>query len=375
VTGEQIIDEGTDFEQHRRYLSAVAYRLLGSLADAEDAVQDAWLRWQSTDRSKILEPRAYLTTVVTRICYDQLGSARARREAYFGEWLPEPSISTVERQPGPEDAASLGESVSYAMLAVMEQLTPAERVAFVLHDVFAVGFGEIAEALGRTPESVRQLASRARRRVREGTSGTSVAWAESEAWPQSAEAEAAAEADSAASAAEGDSAATSASAAGSRLGHPWRRLDRPEHRKVVAAFAAASLNGDISGLMAVLDPDVVWHSDGGGIVKAGAQPVRTADRVARLVSGLTRWLDPESGLQMHETLVNGAPGLVIIDKTGAAMGVMAFVIVDDRIVEAYAVVNPEKLGRVAGGAVSAYLPRREAAGSRGGEQGQTSAGE
>jgi RNA polymerase sigma-70 factor (ECF subfamily) len=350
VTGEQIIDEGADFEQHRRYLSAVAYRLLGSLADAEDAVQDAWLRWQAMDRSTVLEPRAYLTTVVTRICYDQLGSARARRESYFGEWLPEPSISTVERQPGPEDAASLGESVSYAMLAVMEQLSPAERVAFVLHDVFAVGFGEIAEALGRTPESVRQLASRGRRRVREGTSGTSVAWADAETWPQS-------DTDSTASA-EADS------AAGSRVGHPWRRLERPEHRKVVAAFAAASLTGDISGLMAVLDPDVIWHSDGGGIVKAGAQPVRTADRVARLVSGLTRWLHPESGLQMRDTLVNGAPGLVIIDKTGAAMGVMAFVIVDDRIVEAYTMVNPEKLGNVAGGAVSAYLPRREASGRR-----------
>lgn len=345
VTGEQTIDEGTDFEQHRRYLSAVAYRLLGSLADAEDAVQDAWLRWQSTDRSAVQEPRAFLTTVVTRICYDQLGSARARREAYFGEWLPEPSISAVDRQPGPEDAASLGESVSYAMLAVMEQLSPAERVAFVLHDVFAVGFGEIAEALGRTPESVRQLASRARRRVREGTSGASVSWAEPEAW------------------ADADQDATADAAAGSGPSdRPWRRLDRPEHRKVVAAFAAASLTGDISGLMAVLDPDVVWHSDGGGIVRAGAQPVFTADRVARLVSGLTRWLDPESGLEMREAEVNGAPGLVLVDKTGAAMGVMAFEIADGRIVEAYAVVNPEKLGRVAGGAVSTYLPRREVPG-------------
>ena len=345
VTGEQRIDEGTDFEQHRRYLSAVAYRLLGSLADAEDAVQDAWLRWRGTDRSAVHEPRAFLTTVVTRICYDQLGSARARREAYFGEWLPEPSISAVDRQPGPEDAAALGESVSYAMLAVMEQLSPAERVAFVLHDVFAVGFGEIAEALGRTPESVRQLASRARRRVREGTSGTSTSWPDSEAWTQ-------AEAD-----------ATADSTDGSHSGdRPWRRLDRPEHRKVVAAFAAASLTGDISGLMAVLDPEVVWHSDGGGIVRAGAQPVLTAQRVARLVSGITRWLDPESGLEMREARVNGAPGLVLIDKTGAAMGVMAFEIVDGRIVEAYAMVNPEKLGRVAGGAVSSYLPRREVPG-------------
>ncbi len=388
MTGDQIVDEGTDFEEHRRYLSAVAYRLLGSLADAEDAVQDAWLRWQGTDRSAVQEPRAFLTTVVTRICYDQLGSARARREAYFGEWLPEPSLASVEGAPSPEDVATLGESVSYAMLAVMEQLAPAERVAFVLHDVFGVGFGEIAEALGRTPESVRQLASRARRRVREGTSGTSMAWADTDqetatqetgtqgsgtpgAGRQGTGTQGSGTQGTGTSAPAGatvSGGAETEAASGSRAGgRPWRRLDRAEHRKVVAAFAAASLHGDLPGLMAVLDPDVVWHSDGGGIVRAGSQPVRTAERVAKLVSGLTRWLDPQSGLQLHEAAVNGGPGLVIIDKTGAAMGVIAFEVVDGLIVEAYAVVNPEKLGRVAGGAVSEYLPRRDAPVRRGGE--------
>ncbi|MGH3415077.1 MAG: sigma-70 family RNA polymerase sigma factor, partial [Actinocrinis sp.] len=201
MTGGQVLDEGTDFEQHRRYLSAVAYRLLGSLADAEDAVQDAWLRWRSADRSTVKDARAYLTTVVTRICYDQLGSARARREAYYGEWLPEPSLDEALT---PEDVATLGESVSYAVLAVMEQLNPAERVAFVLHDVFGVGFDEIAESLGRSSESTRQLASRARRRVR-GFAGQDTL---------------------------------------ERSFRP-RPADRAQHRKAVEAFAAATLRGDI----------------------------------------------------------------------------------------------------------------------------------
>jgi RNA polymerase sigma-70 factor (ECF subfamily) len=316
----QILDEGTDFEEHRRYLSAVAYRLLGSLADAEDAVQDAWLRWRSADRSAVRDPRAFLTTVVTRICYDQLGSARARREAYYGEWLPEPllgpGIGGVVGGAGgsgagvqdPQELAALGESVSYAVLAVMEQLSPAERVAFVLHDVFAVGFEEIAEALGRTPESARQLASRGRRRVRERTA--------------------------------------------------QRTVDRAEHLKAVKAFAAATVNGDIPGLMAVLHPDVVWHSDGGGVVRAGLRPVVTADRVARLVAGLSRYFGPETSPAFVPAEVNGAPGLVLLDGDGAAMGVVTFEVADGRITEAYAVVNPEKLARVAGGAVSPHLPRR-----------------
>jgi len=318
MTEEQVLDEGADFEEHRRYLASVAYRLLGSLADAEDAVQDAWLRWQSTDRSAVREPRAFLTTVVTRICYDQLGSARARREAYYGEWLPEPVVAGAAGSAvalgdatgrDPEELATLGESVSYAVLAVMEQLSPAERVAFVLHDVFAVGFEEVAATLGRSPEAVRQLASRGRRRVKEHTA--------------------------------------------------QRTVDRAEHVKAVAAFTAATVHGDIPGLMAVLDPEVVWHSDGGGIVRAGVRPVIGADRVARLVGGLAgKWAPPEFGVTYRQVEVNGAAGVAILDRDGAAMGVICFEVVDGRITAAYAVVNPEKLERVAGGAVSPHLPRR-----------------
>ncbi|GJF28517.1 RNA polymerase sigma24 factor [Kitasatospora sp. NE20-6] len=280
------------FEAQRRYLGAVAYRLLGSLADAQDVLQEAWLRWQGVDRAGVDDPRAYLTTVVTRLCYDQLGSARARREAYFGEWLPEPVVSTDAT---PDELAELGESVSLAVLAVMEQLSPAERAAFVLHDVFSVGFDEIATTLDRTPQAARQLASRARRRVREG----------------------------------------------GRRG----TVDPAEHRQAVTAFAAATARGDLQALLAVLDPDVVWHSDGGGVVSAGARPVYGADKVSRLVAGLvTRWYTPESSYA--HVLVNGEPGLLFLSAPDRIAGVMAFTVTDGRIAETYVVVNPEKLSHL-----------------------------
>ena len=341
------LDEGVEFERHRRYLSAVAYRLLGSLADAEDAVQDAWLRWQSVDHSAVRDPRAFLTTVVTRICYDLLGSARVQREAYFGEWLPEPSIAADgASSQSPEDAATLGESVSYAMLAVMEQLSPAERVAFVLHDVFAVEFDEIATVLDRTPEAVRQLASRGRRRVREHEqrrTGRRVR-----------------------NGSTGDgSAAGDEPGDGTEAGYyaPERTVHRAEHRiehrKAVAAFAAACRHGDLPGLMLVLDPDVVWHSDGGGIVRAGTQPVVGAEKVTRVLAGVAdRWIGPMADLEMQLTEVNGEAGLLVLDGSGAAAGVVAFEVADGRVTHVYAVVNPEKLRRVADGVVSSYLPRR-----------------
>ncbi|MFE2720981.1 RNA polymerase sigma factor SigJ [Kitasatospora sp. NPDC059327] len=283
------------FEANRRYLGSVAYRLLGSFSDAEDVLQEAWLRWRSADRSGVADPRAFLTTVVTRLCYDQLGSARARREAYFGEWLPEPAVSYQDTPASPAELAELGESVSLALLAVLEQLTPAERAAFVLHDVFAVGFDEIAASLDRSPDAARQLASRARRRVKEG---------------------------------------------GRRA-----TAEPAEHRQAVAAFAAATARGDIEGLLAVLDPDVVWHSDGGGVVSAGARPVHGADKVSRLVAGLVaKWFTP--GMEIEPATVNGEPGLLWLDTEGAVGGVLAFTVADGRITEAYVVVNPEKLTRV-----------------------------
>ncbi|MFJ9605327.1 RNA polymerase sigma factor SigJ [Kitasatospora sp. NPDC101176] len=291
------VDRAPDaFEANRRYLGSVAYRLLGSFTDAEDVLQDAWLRWRAADRTAVHDPRAFLTTVVTRLCYDQLGSARARREAYYGEWLPEPSVSYASAPDSPADLAERGESVSLALLTVLEQLTPAERAAFVLHDVFAVGFDEIAASLDRTPDATRQLASRARRRVRDG---------------------------------------------GRRTG-----ADPAEHRQAVEAFAAATARGDLQALLEVLDPDVVWHADGGGIVRAAARPVLGAWNVARLVVGLvTKWSTPDHGFGFAQ--VNGEPGIVWYEKaTGTVGGVVALDVADGRITQAYVVVNPEKLGHI-----------------------------
>ncbi|MFJ8430571.1 RNA polymerase sigma factor SigJ [Kitasatospora sp. NPDC094019] len=289
ATGRTVPDA---FEANRRYLGSVAYRMLGSFTDAEDVLQEAWLRWRAADRDGVADPRAYLSTVVTRLCYDQLGSARARRESYFGEWLPEPSVSYQSGPASPADLAELGESVSLALLAVLEQLTPAERAAFVLHDVFGVGFDEIAASLDRSPDAARQLASRARRRVKDG---------------------------------------------GRRA-----TADPAEHRQAVEAFAAATARGDIEGLLAVLDPEVVWHSDGGGIVTAGARPVFGADKVSRLVAGLVaKWGTPDTVIEY--ALVNGEPGLVWYLEPGVVGGVIGFTVADGRITSAYTVVNPEKL--------------------------------
>ncbi|WP_081952115.1 RNA polymerase sigma factor SigJ [Kitasatospora phosalacinea] len=281
------------FQAERRYLGAVAYRLLGSVADAEDVLQDAWLRWQSADRTGVTDPRAYLTTVVTRLCYDQLGSARARREAYVGEWLPEPVLSDAAGSPA--EVAELGEQVSVAMLAVMEQLTPAERAAFVLHDVFAVGFDEIAPALDRSPEAARQLASRARRRVRDGGRRAAV--------------------------------------------------DPAEHHRVVSAFTAAASGGDLATLVSMLDPEVVWHADGGGVVNAVRRPVRGALHVARLLRKLTtRVVDEQHPLV--PAVVNGEAGAVWYSAPGTVGGVLAFTVENGLVTAAYVMVNPEKLGHL-----------------------------
>ena len=283
------------FEAHRRYLRAVAYRLLGSFSDADDAVQDTWLRWTNVDQSQVADARAYLTKIITRLCYDALGSARARRETYYGEWLPEPAVTDEHT---PEAEAMLGESVSLALLAMFEQLTPAQRAAFVLHDVFGLGFEEIGAALERSPESVRQLASRARRDV--------------------------------------------------QLRSPQRTVDESTHRKAVAAFAAAASGADLAALMGVLAPDVVWHSDGGGLVTAGVRPIVGADRVGRLAIGLSeRWLIPAEGIITRVATVNGELGLAFYHPTGEPFGVLAFTVVDGLIAEVHAMVNPEKLGGVA----------------------------
>ncbi|MFI6906390.1 RNA polymerase sigma factor SigJ [Nonomuraea sp. NPDC050394] len=279
-----------DFEEHRSHLWAVAYRLLGSVADADDAVQETWLRWRQADQAAVTGPRAYLTTVVSRICYDQLGSARARRESYIGPWLPEP----VVEEPGPEDRATMDESVGMALLAVQERLSPAERTSLVLHDVFAMPYEEIAGILGRSPGAVRQLAARGRLRVRDYA--------------------------------------------------PRRSLDRGEQAAAVRAFATAATTGDLRALVAVLDPDVVWRADGGGMVGAALVPVVGAEKVARVVMGLVeRWF---TGMTAHLREVNGGPGFVIVDEGDIVDTVMSFTVSDGRITEVDVVRNPDKLGHV-----------------------------
>ncbi|MBD3007071.1 RNA polymerase sigma factor SigJ [Streptomyces sp. 5-10] len=280
--------ELTAFEQQRDRLWAVAYRITGSVADADDAVQETWLRWQALPADEVADPRAYLTTVVSRICYDLLGSARVRRERYVGPWLPEPVVTAD----GPEDRVTLDESVGLALLTVLERLTPAERTAFILHDVFSVPFPEIAEVVGRSPESVRQLASRARKRVR-------------------AEA-------------------------------PRRSVDREEHRRAVDAFLQAVMGGDLDGLLEILDPEVVWRSDGGGKVAAARVPVLGDEKVARFAQRLARAFDPATML-VHHRDVNGAPGLVLVDSAGGQAVVFAFSVHHGRITEIDAVINPDKL--------------------------------
>ena len=282
-------------ESERRGLLGLAYRMLGTVADAEDAVQETYVRWyRMTDeeRAAIRNPGAWLTRVASRVCLDMLGSARARRESYVGEWLPEPvpgeSAIAASAPLDPLDRVTLDDSVSTALLVVLESLTPAERVAFVLHDVFGVPFAEIAEAVGRTPDAARQLASQARRRVRERRAGAAT---------------------------------------------------REEHDAVARAFAAATSTGDLAALVAILDPDVVLRADGGGLVSAARRPVLGADRVARFLLGLPHLL-PEA--QVGPTVTaDGLAFLVTVD--GRADSVMTLEVSGGRVTGVYIVRNPHKL--------------------------------
>jgi RNA polymerase sigma-70 factor (ECF subfamily) len=279
------------FADARPRLLRLAYSQLGDLAEAEDVVQEAWLRLERTDAASIDDLDAWLTTVVGRLALDALRSARVRRETYVGPWLPEPLVASDADDPA--DRVTLDESVSYALLALLEQLSPAERTAFVLHDVFDVAFGEVAEVVGRTPEAVRQLASRARRHVAEQ--------------------------------------------------RPRFEASPEQHDRAVRAFAQAVADGDLEGLVAVLDPEVVWTSDGGGRAIASRRPVSGADRVARGWVALRRKESIEPTATPIE--LNGRLGLMIAGTDGNR-SVLAFTVDDGRITRIDVVRNPEKLRRV-----------------------------
>jgi RNA polymerase sigma-70 factor (ECF subfamily) len=287
---------GEEFEALRPRLLRLAYSQLGSLAEAEDVVQEAWLRLQRSDRSAIEDLRAWLTTVVGRLGLDALGSARARREQYVGPWLPDPLVDARAADGDPADRVTLDESVSLALLFVLERLTPAERTAFILHDVFAYSFEEIAAVVGRTPQAARQLASRARRHVVEQRP---------------------------------------------------RQSGTPEQQaRLVRAFAAAAGGGDIEALLDVLDPDVVMRSDGGGRARAARKPLVGADRVSRALSALARTSLGDVELAFVD--VNGLPGLLATDGETGAVSVVAFTVDGERITTIHIQRNPDKLRHLDG---------------------------
>ncbi|MGI5162072.1 RNA polymerase sigma factor SigJ [Microbispora sp. CA-102843] len=283
----------------RRRLINLAYRLLGSLADAEDVVQETYVRWYAMSRERqeaVESPGGWLTTVASRICLDLLGSARARRERYVGEWIPEPlpePAEWIDGRPGgatvdPADRVTLDESVSMAFLVVLDSMTPAERVAFVLHDVFRYSFAEVAEIVGRTPAACRQLASSARRRIRDSQApATPVA----------------------------------------------RRAG------IVRDFKQAWEAKDIDALIGLLAPDATATGDGGGLAGAALHPVEGAEQIARFFADRASAVH---GVTILECAVNGQPGL-IAQQDGVTVSVMAFDVAGDRITHIWAVLNPDKL--------------------------------
>ena len=279
----------TQFEEQRPRLRAVAYRMLGSPTDADDAVQEAWLRLGRSDADAIGNLSGWLTTVVARVALDMLKARKRRREDYVGSWVPEPVVDVDPVDGDPAQQAELADAVGLALLVVLENLAPNERLAFVLHDMFAVPFGEIAAILGSTPDAARQMASRARRRVR---------------------------------------------------GAPVVDPDRSRQRELVDAFLAAARQGDFDALVSVLDPDVVFHHDAGGGRNA-REAVVGADNVARMALDRGR---PFVGLA-RPAIVNGAAG-VIVTAGERLIGVCGITVSDGRIAELDLVTDPEKLQRV-----------------------------
>jgi RNA polymerase sigma-70 factor (ECF subfamily) len=283
MAGEQMLSRG--FEEHRDHLWGVAYRMLGSLSDADDALQEAWLRMSRSDLAEVENLAGWMTTVVARVSLNLLRARRGRREEPLESRLPDPILSSAGGT-DPEQEALLADSVGLAMLVVLDRLAPAERVAFVLHDMFAVPFEELAAITGRTPTAARQLASRARRRVR---------------------------------------------------GAPTPDRDRARQRAVVDAFAAAAQRGDFEALVGVLDPDVVLRSDGGAarpeesVIVRGVRAV--ADR-ARLFAPLTAYARP--------VLVNGAIGAIVVTDQGP-FALLGFTVSGGRITEIDVLADPDRL--------------------------------
>jgi RNA polymerase sigma-70 factor (ECF subfamily) len=276
-------DAAASFDPLRPKLVRVAYRMLGSVADAEDAVQDAFIRWMRADRAAVREPEAFLRRTVTRLCLDQLKSARRRRETYVGPWLPEPVIDDEEDE---------AEDVTLPLMLALERLSPLERAAFLLHDVFGVGFEEVAATIERDPAACRQLAARARSHVREA--------------------------------------------------RPRYQMERQRGLDLAAAFFHASRSGDMRALGEMLAADVSMHADGGGKRPAVGKPVMGFEAVMRVQTSLVTYFSKSRSTLLRTVFVNGLPGFISRESDGEIQ-TTALDVVDGRIVAIYVVRNPDKL--------------------------------
>jgi RNA polymerase sigma-70 factor, ECF subfamily len=293
------------FEPHRRRLLGLAYRMLGSMADAEDAVQDAYLRWHAADRDNVSDPRAFLMTTTTRICLDMLTSARARREEYVGPWLPEPVLDTAAL--APDSRTELAEDLSIALLLMLDRLSPLERAAFLLHDVFDFSFREVATTLERSEAACRKLATRARTHVRELRPRGAIA-------PKARPSE----------------------------------ID-PKHARLMSAFAAATQSGDLDALKQMLATDARIVTDGGGKVRSALEVIEGADRAAQFLVDVTRkrpdaWW--RADFRPRFAIINGLPG-ILIDSSEGPVQTTAFEIEGDVVQALYVVRNPDKLRHLA----------------------------
>ncbi|MBB5926169.1 RNA polymerase sigma-70 factor [Streptomyces echinatus] len=293
-----IADSATDvFEEHRPLLMGVAYRMLGRVADAEDVVQDAWLRWYQADRAEVREPRAYLVRITTRLAIDRLRQVQARGETYVGPWLPEPYLTEfADTAPDTEERAVLADTVSVAVLVVLESLSPLERAVFVLREAFGYPYAEIAALLDRGEPAVRQLAGRARRHVAEG--------------------------------------------------RPRYEVDPARRRDLTERLLAAVAEGDLEGLMSMLALDVRLVGDSGGKAKAPVRTLHTADKVGRfLVGAAARSVPADLSLSVLE--VNGGPAVLLLSG-GKPDSLFQLDIADDRVTAVYVLRNPDKLRYLAG---------------------------
>jgi RNA polymerase sigma-70 factor (ECF subfamily) len=277
------VDAAATFDPLRPKLARIAYRMLGSVADAEDVVQEAFIRWFAADRAAVREPEAFLRRVVTRLCLDQLKSARRRRETYVGPWLPEPVVEPAEEE--------VDEDVTLPLMLALERLTPLERAAFLLHDVFGLGFDEIGETIGREPAACRQLASRARAHV--------------------------------------------------RAARPRFEVPKQRGLEIAAAFFAASRSGDMDGLRSLLAADVVVQADGGGKKPAAGRPIEGLDAVMAFHASLAQAFAETMSRMVRYATINGLPGFITIE--GDTLQTTALAVEDGRIKAVYVMRNPDKL--------------------------------